>query len=78
MHSWLLELWEELQKTVLFITHDLEEAILLSDRIYLLPDKGAVKELKVDMPRPRRSDLIYQTEFIAMRKELELLIHNEK
>ena len=37
MHSWLLELWGELQKTVLFITHDLEEAILLSDRIYLLP-----------------------------------------
>ncbi len=34
MHSWLLGLWDELQKTVLFITHDLEEAILLSDRIY--------------------------------------------
>ncbi len=78
MHSWLLELWEDLQKTVLFITHDLEEAILLSDRIFLLLDKGAIKELKVEIPRPRRSELIYQTEFIAMRKELEMLIHNEK
>jgi putative hydroxymethylpyrimidine transport system ATP-binding protein len=80
MHSWLLELWGDLQKTVLFITHDLEEAILLSDRIYLLLGEGdgLVKEWKVELPRPRRSELIYQPEFIAMRKELELLIHNEK
>jgi putative hydroxymethylpyrimidine transport system ATP-binding protein len=80
MHSWLLELWGDLQKTVLFITHDLEEAILLSDRIYLLPGegKGEVKELKVELLRPRRSELIYQSEFIAMRKELEWLIRNER
>jgi putative hydroxymethylpyrimidine transport system ATP-binding protein len=76
MHSWLLDLWGELQKTVLFITHDLEEAILLSDRIYLLQDTG-IKEMKVTLPRPRSSQLIYQSEFITMRKELEWLIHNE-
>lgn len=76
MHSWLLDLWGELQKTVLFITHDLEEAILLSDRIYLLQDTG-IKEMKVTLSRPRSSQLIYQSEFITMRKELELLIHNE-
>jgi putative hydroxymethylpyrimidine transport system ATP-binding protein len=76
MHQWLLGLWGELQKTVLFITHDLEEAILLSDRIYLLQDTG-IKELKVTLPRPRSSQLIYQSEFITMRKELEWLIHNE-
>jgi putative hydroxymethylpyrimidine transport system ATP-binding protein len=79
MQSWLLGLWGELQKTVLFITHDLEEAILLSDRIYLLKDAGreGVREVKVNLPRPRSSELIYQSEFIAMRKELEWLIHNE-
>jgi putative hydroxymethylpyrimidine transport system ATP-binding protein len=76
MHQWLLGLWGELQKTVLFITHDLEEAILLSDRIYLLQDTG-IKELKVTLPRPRSSQLIYQSEFITMRKELEWLIHHE-
>lgn len=76
MHSWLLDLWGELKKTVLFITHDLEEAILLSDRIYLLQDTG-IKEMKVTLPRPRSSQLIYQSEFITMRKELEWLIHNE-
>lgn len=76
MHSWLLGLWGELQKTVLFITHDLEEAILLSDRIYMLKDEG-VREMKVNLPRPRSSELIYQPEFMAMRKELECLIHHE-
>lgn len=80
MHSWLLELWGDLQKTVLFITHDLEEAILLSDRIYLLPKEGSgkIKEIKVELTRPRRPELIYQSEFISMRKELEWLIHNER
>lgn len=80
MHSWLLELWEDLQKTVLFITHDLEEAILLSDRIYLLPGEEVqkIQEVKVNLPRPRRPELIYQPEFITMRKELEWLIQNER
>jgi putative hydroxymethylpyrimidine transport system ATP-binding protein len=79
MHSWLLELWGELQKTVLFITHDLEEAILLSDRIYLLPgdiDKK-VQEVKVNLPRPRKPELIYHSDFIRLRQELEWLIHDE-
>lgn len=76
MHRWLLGLWEEVQKTVLFITHDLEEAILLSDRIYVLRDTG-IQELKVALPRPRNSELIYQSEFISLRKELEWLIQNE-
>jgi putative hydroxymethylpyrimidine transport system ATP-binding protein len=77
MHSWLLGLWSELQKTVLFITHDLEEAILLSDRIYLLSnsDQRMVQEVKVNLARPRSSQQIYQAEFIALRKELERLIY---
>ena len=74
MHRWLLELWGDLQKTVLFITHDLEEAILLSDKIYLLPHAS---EIPINLPRPRRPELIYQADFIEMRKELELLIHHE-
>jgi putative hydroxymethylpyrimidine transport system ATP-binding protein len=79
MHSWLLELWGELQKTVLFITHDLEEAILLSDRVYLLPGTSGqkIKETVVSLPRPRSPELIYQSEFIEMRKELERLISHE-
>lgn len=77
MHSWLLGLWEELAKTVLFITHDLEEAILLSDRIYLLGG-AAVREWQVNLSRPRHSELIYQPEFLELRQELERLIHHEQ
>jgi putative hydroxymethylpyrimidine transport system ATP-binding protein len=77
MQNWLLGLWEELQKTVLFITHDLEEAILLSDRIYLLKGNHVVQEVKVHLERPRSSELIYQSEFMTMRRELERLIQNE-
>ncbi|MGG1688780.1 ABC transporter ATP-binding protein [Heyndrickxia ginsengihumi] len=79
MHKWLLELWGELQKTVLFITHDLEEAILLSDRIYLLPsgESQKIQEVHVDLPRPRRSEIVYQQEFIELRKNLECLIHDK-
>ncbi|MFK9090634.1 ABC transporter ATP-binding protein [Bacillus salipaludis] len=76
MHSWLLGLWEDLQKTVLFITHDLEEAILLSDRIYLLGSE-TIQEMKVNVPRPRNTEFIYQSEFFAMRKELGRLIQHE-
>nr|WP_245590409.1 ABC transporter ATP-binding protein [Aneurinibacillus terranovensis] len=80
MHGWLLELWGDLQKTVLFITHDLEEAILLSDRIYLLSGSGTqvIQEVKVNLPRPRSPELIYEPEFIEMRKELERLIRDER
>ncbi|WP_462409815.1 ABC transporter ATP-binding protein [Neobacillus sp. Marseille-QA0830] len=76
IHSWLLGLWGELQKTIVFITHDLEEAILLSDRIFLLKGTG-VREFPVNLPRPRGPELIYQQELISMRKELEWLIHHE-
>lgn len=77
MHTWLLGLWGELQKTVIFITHDLEEALLLSDRIYLLKNDYRVQEVKVNLSRPRSADLIYESDFMWMRKELEWLIQDE-
>jgi putative hydroxymethylpyrimidine transport system ATP-binding protein len=77
MHRWLLDLLNNLKKTVLFITHDLEEALLLSDRIYLLSNmrgQGA-QEFFVQLPRPRSSAIIYEPRFVEMRKELEQRIH---
>ncbi len=73
IHRWLLELWDELSQTVMLITHDLEEAVLLSDRIYLMSG-GAHSELKeiiVDLPRPRHYKMNYEPHFIALREELE-------
>ncbi|WP_419873988.1 ABC transporter ATP-binding protein [Candidatus Pristimantibacillus sp. PTI5] len=77
MQKWLLELWGSLQKTVLFITHDLEEAILLSDRIYLLSgnEPQGVQEIIVKLPRPRHYELNYEPEFVMLRQDLERRLH---
>ncbi len=45
MQTWLLSIWQELDKTVLFITHDLEEACILSDRIILLHPNKPLEEI---------------------------------
>jgi NitT/TauT family transport system ATP-binding protein len=55
LHSELLDIWSETQKTILFVTHDIEEAVYLSDRVVVLSDgPGTVlDEVTVDVPRPR-------------------------
>ena len=55
IHQWYLEIMAQLNLTTLFITHDMEEAILLSDRIYVLKGRPAQlsAEIKNDLPRPR-------------------------
>lgn len=72
MHHWLLSLWGELQRTILFITHDLEEALLLSDRILLMPHGGgALEEIHADLPRPRQPGIHASPRFLELRMELE-------
>lgn len=56
MQAWILDLWERIGKTVLLVTHDAEEAALLSDRVYVL--KGSGVEIPIDLPRPRRYGLV--------------------
>lgn len=77
IHHWLLELWEKLNQTVLLITHDLEEALLLSDRIYLMSsgNRSRVQEFIVKLPRPRHSRMNYEPDFIALKEELERLLY---
>ncbi|WP_058303051.1 ABC transporter ATP-binding protein [Gorillibacterium timonense] len=73
MHRWLLSLWADLGVSVLFITHDLEEALLLSDRICIMPtgtDKGLV-EVPVTLPRPRSPSIRFEPAFVELRRELE-------
>ncbi|MEK8206621.1 ABC transporter ATP-binding protein [Paenibacillus sp. FSL L8-0696] len=77
IHRWLLELWGELNQTIMLITHDLEEALLLSDRIYLLSGgaHSELQEIVVDLPRPRHYKMNYEPRFIALREELERRLH---
>lgn len=77
MQTYLLQIWRNVDITIVFITHDLDEAILLADRILVLkPHPGRVEELiEVPVPRPRDPGQLLTPEFLATRKRLEELIH---
>jgi NitT/TauT family transport system ATP-binding protein len=70
MQEWLLEIWTEDQKTVLFITHDIEEAVFLSDRVLVLSDGRIDQEFQVDLARPRTEDLKFSSRFIEIKKRV--------
>ena len=72
MHEWLLGLWNRLSKTVVLVTHDVDEAILLSDRVYVMtPLPGQVKaEFAITLPRPRRYDLVLTQDFLKHKAVL--------
>jgi ABC-type nitrate/sulfonate/bicarbonate transport system ATPase subunit len=79
MQELLLELWERDKKTVLFITHDLDEALLLGDRIIVMTAApGKVKhERRVPFPRPRGYGLTATPEFQELRQEIFEILHVE-
>ncbi|MEP0806115.1 MAG: ABC transporter ATP-binding protein [Chloroflexota bacterium] len=79
MQELLLQVWETHRTTVLFVTHDIEEALLLSDRVYVMTARpGTIKsELRVNLPRPRVVEMETLPEFLAMRKHLLELIKEE-
>jgi ABC-type nitrate/sulfonate/bicarbonate transport system ATPase subunit len=77
MQRWLLRLWEQERRSVLFITHNIDEALLLSDTVYVLSSRPATVLRKVTVPfdRPRTDSVTDSPEFIALRRELtDLLI----
>ncbi|MFN0130268.1 MAG: ABC transporter ATP-binding protein, partial [Verrucomicrobiales bacterium] len=78
MQSYLLQIWKKIDVTILFITHDLDEAIHLSDRILVLGvNPGGVRELiENPVPRPRSPDQSNSPEFLALRARLDTLIHS--
>ncbi|MDN4524376.1 ABC transporter ATP-binding protein [Fictibacillus fluitans] len=57
MHQWMAALWRELNKTIVLVTHDLHEAVFLSDRIIVLHPSGETEEIMVQLPRPREAFL---------------------
>jgi NitT/TauT family transport system ATP-binding protein len=77
MQTHLLDIWRNIDVTVLFITHDLDEAIFLADRILVLKaNPGEVQELiEVPVPRPRDYSQVTSAEFLATKARLEALIH---
>ncbi len=77
MQAYLLQIWKKVDITILFITHDLDEAIYLSDRILVLGvNPGGVREIiENPVPRPRSIEQFLSPEFIALKARLDHLIH---
>lgn len=80
MQQYLLEIWKNIDITIFFITHDLDEAIYLADRILVLEaNPGQVVEaLDVPLPRPRKKGTLLSPEFLAIKAYLEGLVHPEE
>lgn len=72
MHKWYLDVMDKIHLSTLFITHDIDEAILLSDRIYLLTGKPGkiTDEITIREPKPRRQDFNLTAEFLRYKKEI--------
>jgi len=73
MQSWLLDLWDEYRSTVLFITHDVEEALFLADRVIVMagPPGRVVADVRVPITRPRdHTAVVTSPEFITLKHTL--------
>ncbi|BBI34507.1 ABC transporter ATP-binding protein [Cohnella abietis] len=81
MQRWLLQLWEADRRSVLFVTHSIEEALMLSDRIYVLSPAPAtvLREIIVPFNRPRQVDVWTDPAFVELKREvLDLLEKGER
>ena len=76
MQRWLMDLRKKMNSTILFITHDIEEAILLSDKIYILSEKPAIVkgEIIVNLPKERNNEIVTSEEFVKIKKNIMKLI----
>jgi len=79
MQQLLLRVWGNSKKTVLFVTHDIDEAILLGDRVYVMGARpGRIKQiLDVPIERPRTLDMVMERSFIEMKRNIFGLLHDD-
>ncbi len=79
MQELLTQVWEELHKTILFVTHDVEEAIFLSDRVFVMTARpGKIKaEIDVALGRPRNYEMKATEAFFELKKQALTLIREE-
>lgn len=78
MQKWLLDIWNEHKPTILFVTHNIEEALYLSDRILVLSSKPAkvMNEYVVPFNRPRVEELLLNEEFLACKRSIHHALKN--
>ncbi len=80
MHEWYLQVMENIKLSTLFITHDIDEAILLSDRVYVMTGKpGHIsEELVIDSERPRGEEFLVSDEFIRYKKHINIILKKSR
>ena len=80
MQRHLMDLWQNIDITIIFVTHDMDEAILLADRIVALKaNPGEIKEIiEVDLSRPRSPELLLTPEFKRLRERVDFLVHAQE
>ncbi len=73
LQQWLLDLWSRLDRTILLVTHDMDEALLLSDRVYVLTQRpGRIAlEMHIDLPRPRSYEIVATPAFVEHKAKLQ-------
>jgi NitT/TauT family transport system ATP-binding protein len=78
MNLLLLRLWSETDKTIVFVTHNITEAIFLADRVIVMtPRPGRVARVyDIDLPRPRAIDMTFQPDFIGLIQEIKLAVES--
>ena len=76
MQEWLLDLWDDFKKTVLFVTHDIDEAIYLSDRVVVMSARPGriVDEFEVPLDRPRKPSIVTSAEFVRLKADARELL----
>lgn len=79
MQEILTNMWQKFRLSVLFITHDIDESIFLSDRVYVMTARpGKIKaEIEIPLPRPRKPEMADSPEFLELRHLLHSLIREE-
>lgn len=77
MQQWLLQVWKDAKRTVLFITHDVDESIFLSDRVLVMsPRPGRIiADLTNPLERPRVTDVLTDPVFVDLKREILQLLH---
>ncbi len=79
MHQHLLKLYQDNPKTIMFITHDLEEALFLADRVLVMTTRpGTLKlDIEVNLPRPRTREMMASEEYLMLRQKTILAVREE-
>jgi NitT/TauT family transport system ATP-binding protein len=80
MQELLLDIWEQFRKTIVFVTHDIDEALLLADRIIVMQAQpGRIhEEIKVPFERPRMTEIIASGEFMRLKQHCLQLLHSDR